>query len=392
MAQILINDHPDLLNTPDANGVTPIFYAAIHGHTDLVQALAKENPELLLSKNSDGVPLIRFVALSGNTELVEALAKDHPLTANSDVLTLIDLAAFTGNTKLVQALSKYSPELLLSKNSDGLTPVHLAAFGGHTDLVQVLIKDPAIQQKMSDILGFATETMLANFIKAGVELSQEFIQTKLNLSYTNKKGESNLHLAIHGGNSKTIKALIDSGADYTQVNLLDQTPLDIAIISGNLDTLKVFLDHNPALLTQKNAKGLTPLDLATTLNNEEMVQELLKRAANIDALTQYGATTASLAPTASTTKKSLVPEGGRLSAIIKAAKEMKPHIVHSTDLPPTSTPTATSVTQTAKKIATEALGPSRTLERTTSVEDGVGAKRRDDAHTRRASEGDHNHF
>ena len=57
------------------------------------------------------------------------------------------------------------------------------------------------------------------------------------------------------------------------------TPLHIAIQNGNIDIIKSLLADDSGFLHTRNAEGQTPLELATALNNEEIVHLLLEHGA-----------------------------------------------------------------------------------------------------------------
>jgi ankyrin repeat protein len=56
------------------------------------------------------------------------------------------------------------------------------------------------------------------------------------------------------------------------------TPLHIAIQNGNIEIIKSLLADG-CNVHARNNEGLTPLDLATTLNSEEIVHLLLEHGA-----------------------------------------------------------------------------------------------------------------
>ena len=56
------------------------------------------------------------------------------------------------------------------------------------------------------------------------------------------------------------------------------TPLHTAIQNGNIDIIKMLLADG-CDLSERNAQGQTPLDLATVINNEEIVRLLLEHGA-----------------------------------------------------------------------------------------------------------------
>ena len=68
-------------NAPDNNGATPIYWAAVNGHTEIVKILVPltDNPN---APNKDGKTPIYWAAKHGHTEIVKILA---PLTDNDGI-------------------------------------------------------------------------------------------------------------------------------------------------------------------------------------------------------------------------------------------------------------------------------------------------------------------
>ncbi len=71
-------------------------------------------------------------------------------------------------------------------------------------------------------------------------------------------------------------------------------PLHQDIKDGKIDALRTAIE-NGASLVDRNARGLTPLHLALTLERREMAIELIQRGADINARTQNGLTPLGLA-------------------------------------------------------------------------------------------------
>jgi ankyrin repeat protein len=97
-------------STADKNGHTPVYIAALIGHTETVRALVQECGQDVNVANEQ----VRFI---GNS--------------------LIHMAAALGDTEMVRMLlnSGADPNAL---NEFGFTPVSMAAHNGHTETVQVM--------------------------------------------------------------------------------------------------------------------------------------------------------------------------------------------------------------------------------------------------------------
>ena len=56
-------------------------------------------------------------------------------------------------------------------------------------------------------------------------------------------GSTPLHCAVTHSDAKVVKALLDAGADLRAKDNEDRTPIHLACIEGNIDTVLVLLEH-----------------------------------------------------------------------------------------------------------------------------------------------------
>ena len=114
-------------NAPDEDGKTPIYWAALNGHTDIIKILTPmtSNPNF---STVYGVTPIRNAARKGHTEIVQILAS---LTDNVNVpsnlgFTPIFWAAFYGHIEVIKVLAPLT-ENANSPNNSRETPIYWAA-------------------------------------------------------------------------------------------------------------------------------------------------------------------------------------------------------------------------------------------------------------------------
>lgn len=93
-----------------------------------------------------------------------------------------------------------------------------------------------------------------------------------------------LHYAIYSGCINTIRFLIDNGADCKDNDLLK-----LAIVNGHLDTVKYFIEEKGVDLNFTDEHGMTPLFCAVVYEKKEIVEYLLKKGANVNAVVLYDA-------------------------------------------------------------------------------------------------------
>lgn len=88
-----------------------------------------------------------------------------------------------------------------------------------------------------------------------------------------KKGETVLHHAVEISDRKTVKLLIEKGADINARNKKGYTPLHCAVFARSLENVKVLI-RGEAEINARNGKRNTALHYASLMGYEETVRTL----------------------------------------------------------------------------------------------------------------------
>lgn len=100
-----------------------------------------------------------------------------------------------------------------------------------------------------------------------------------------------LFFAISSGASlEAIEILVDAGLDISEVNREGVGALDIAIKYKRLDIITFCESRGVDLFKSKRKSGITPLILAATFGDMEVVSYLIDKGADINAVDNYGMT------------------------------------------------------------------------------------------------------
>jgi RNA polymerase sigma factor (sigma-70 family) len=210
-----------------AEGVVAILDAARRGDRESVRSLLLSNPRLRHGRDVMGNTALILAAANGHQELVALLREaSGPLDYHE--------AAAIGDTERARSLLDENPELLDSFSSEGFTALSLAAHFGRLRTMELLLDRGA-----------------------GVNLvSRHPIETTA------------LVAALFGRRIDAAKLLIERGADVTlrrggrSFPRAGWTPLHYAAAYGFLDIASMLLGRG-ASLTERDASGATPLDVAS---------------------------------------------------------------------------------------------------------------------------------
>ncbi|PBD16151.1 ankyrin repeat domain-containing protein [Wolbachia endosymbiont of Drosophila subpulchrella] len=192
------------VNATDQDGKTPLHWAAVKGHEEVVEALLKVNGINVNATDQGGKTPLHLAARDNNKEIVEALLKVNGINVNAqdkDDSTPLHWAAVKGHEEVVEALlGKHGIDVnLVDKNKD--TPLHL-----------VLKKDNVDINVLNALLG-----------AEGIDVNIK-----------DKYGEwTPLHWAVFKGHKEAVEALL--GKDGIDVNIEDKhgnTPFKLATDEG----------------------------------------------------------------------------------------------------------------------------------------------------------------
>lgn len=217
--------------------------------------------------------LIAVVLLSGMTS--QALAQVAPTAAELAKYTGLHAAAAQGDVALIKQLLAAGANVNAT-DPYGRTPMHVAAYQSHDAAVLALAEaggDPnLLERDKYDIITIAAVAddaeMVATAVKAGGKAT----------NITSIYDGTALIAAAHEGNWESIDVLIKAGAPLDHVNNLGWTAAIEAVVLGDggerhQKSLKLLIDAG-ADTSIADRSGRTPLDLARERGYEAMVKML----------------------------------------------------------------------------------------------------------------------
>ena len=154
-------------------------------------------------------------------------------------------AAARGDRDAVKALLKGAADVNAAQG-DGMTALHWAAMNGDAELTDMLV-----------------------FAGANVRAT-----TRLG-TYTP------LFLASQHGHGKVIQSLVKAGADVKAGTPNGTTPLMVAAASGEVEAVRVLLDHGADVNAKDGVRAQTPIMYAAASNRAEVIQLLASKGADL---------------------------------------------------------------------------------------------------------------
>ena len=91
-----------------------------------------------------------------------------------------------------------------------------------------------------------------------------------------------LHILAENGHDRSVRAMLDSGADVDAVNSTGFTALHLAARNGYIDVMKTLLKHD-ANIDATDESGWTALYYAANNDCEAVVRLLTNRGADLNA-------------------------------------------------------------------------------------------------------------
>ena len=278
----LLLSHRAHIEAKDGSFMAPIHHACEGGHDRVLSLLLQKKADIEATGPRSMTPLV-CAASTGQVHVVELLLKKKASLKHKSEgeMTALHWASYNGHTEVVDILlqKRASPNL---PNKDGRTALHLAVMAGNFAVVDLLTrKGAAIEaqcRSMSRPLHYACHD------GSSPEVIQLLLGCNANTEAEDSSGRRPLHLCAARGLTATAASLLARGVDIEARDAAGDRALSLACITGNLDMVRMLLDHG-SRLRSKFSKGPShedsPLCLAAKHGNTSVVEELLSRGTSV---------------------------------------------------------------------------------------------------------------
>ncbi|XP_072109601.1 inversin isoform X2 [Mobula birostris] len=277
----LIAANPDLKDTEDQFGRTPLMYCVLADRLDCAEALLKAGANVNKADRSQRTAL-HLAAQKGNYRFMKALLGRRANWMQKDLeeMTPLHLATRHKSPKCLALLLKFmAPGEVDTQDRNKQTALHWSAYYNHPEHVKLLIKHdsnigiPDVEGKIP--LHWAASNKDATAIHT-VKCILEAAPTESLLNWQDYEGRTPLHFAVADGNEAVVDVLtMYEGCNITSYDNLFRTPLHWAALLGHAQIGYLLLERNKSGTIPSDSQGATPLHYAAQSNFGETVEVFL---------------------------------------------------------------------------------------------------------------------
>ncbi|XP_052562273.1 inversin isoform X1 [Culex pipiens pallens] len=280
---------PELIESADEDGFTPLHLAVIQGNLQLVNLLLANGADVNALDN-EGHSVVHWATVCGEVEALRSV-----LNAGADVSTpdinggsplhyAAQMCGANYEGKTARASAKLALEILNTllahpdtsvevEDKDGRQPLLWASSAGSAKAVLALIKAGAHVES-------ADKDGLTALHCAASRGHTECIDTLINLcgAHTDQidsNGCTALHYSVTLGHADATSLLLKLDADPNRQDRKGRTPAHCGCAKGQMETVKI-LHMKKGNLWLRNAKGDFPVHDAASSGRRQLVQWLLQ--------------------------------------------------------------------------------------------------------------------
>jgi ankyrin repeat protein len=182
-------------------------------------------------------------------------------------------------------------------DSQGYTALQRAAIAGNLQLVTLLVQYGANMTALS--MNQFGDLPIHLAVAYGHEnIVQWMLDNGVPVDIRNRLGATPLHSAVYNNRMEIARYLLDSGAAVNDrvINEDNRTALHEAAAVGSTDMVQLLLDRGADINAITSDENQTPLHWAEKVGQQRTAQLLLERGADITAQDKDGKTPLELAP------------------------------------------------------------------------------------------------
>lgn len=283
-----LKEFPQLVNSRNAFGQTPLTFAVLDGrpNSDMALTLLKLGADPNATNNFGGTPYSMAVEQERTNAI--ALLRQHGAKENAQSRSApLRIAVRKNLVQEVAEMLKARPELVNATDELRRTPLHLACADTGMPMVGLLLEHGADVQAVD----FGDNTPLHAAAAAGKpELVAALLAKRAAVNALNRQRVPPLLNAAAAGALAAVEALLRAGADLKAADNIGETALHRAATGGHVEVMKLLLERGLDV-NLRDRQRHTPLHQAAEAGMVDAVKFLLARGAN-PAFTDVSGSTA----------------------------------------------------------------------------------------------------
>jgi ankyrin repeat protein len=277
----LVDKTPALVAARDADGWTPLHYAALGHDLGLIDFLIDKGAKLDLRESGGATPL-HLAARRDNREAVQALVKrGAPLEAKDDYqrTPLVLCARERGQAATARVLTEAGADVN-AVDKFGDTAVSLAAWRGKAELIDLLLekgaKLPSPGEKWRGMVSLSASQGLTTLFKRLTDGGPD-------LKAVGGPGNSLLQAAAAGGSAEIVRTLLDKGFEAARADRFGWTPLHYAARDGRTEAARILIEKG-APTDVRTIMGQTPYNVARERKMDGVAVLLAEKGADTSGI------------------------------------------------------------------------------------------------------------
>lgn len=241
--QILLEYGADI-NGVDADGATPLMFAASFGHNAIVSLLLEKSAKLEKKNNFGNTALSGAVfyqeincakTLLSHGANPNVVYKPTNSLNDGDFQSLLSIAAFRNDQSMVEILLDAGADIN-SRDKNGLSALHLASLNDQSPILEELIKRGA-NIEIKDKYGCTPLMVAANSGK--INNVETLLLHGANVHATDEEDATAITAAAQYGYNEIVSLLLKYGADPHKKCKLGLSAIGIAQQTGLKDTVEL---------------------------------------------------------------------------------------------------------------------------------------------------------
>jgi len=266
------------INAVDKDGYTALIRAAWKGRLSMLKSLLSEGADIN-HQSGQKLTALMVAAREGHISIVNYLVRKKANVSLVDLRgqTALHFASRAGVEKIANILSLSDGHIVNVRRKDGKSAIMIAANRGYKKVLVTLLKHGAnpflVDNRNQNALWYA-------LMDGHIATAKVLPLAKFDINKRNADGNLLLTEMVVRNKARSVRLLIDAGADINATTIDGDNALMVASRVGNEGLARYFLTKKPDV-NLRNRFGNTALMLAAEKGNRRMTELLLKHGAKL---------------------------------------------------------------------------------------------------------------